>query len=556
MATTGPATAPQSSAGDEIPRLIAALSDPDSGAREKASQQLQSIGAAARPALVKAIRGNNPEQRSRAASVLLKLPWHAPDDPPQVRRSLETYGRMDEEKRKAVVTQELFRRHRAVDVLLRLLIEEPSESVRWQIVSLLARHDDEPFLRKLRALDVSADDPPVLRLVAQAWFYLDKAKSLDLCRRALEADARNPSSDAAQPTEGSSQRQLDFCSEQLIADAIARKQFDEAAQWVRRQIPREPADERYALARLIALHVYFGPLKGLDDDVRTWGTNADAVKQIIEYVAQRNAKPGGQAPTLPQDVLFAAVNLSAEERLIGGAFFLFEHKLYEQAEQETKAAMAMPVAQEQLRLQRDVRASILLGLIYGAQERDELAADALQQAVTGADGSLWRPSDDLWAEIHWRRARASEAKKDKPAADKHVQLLVQYTPTATDNAIEIVNWLKSAGRVKEGRDMFERTYANARAVIDETPGADATPMNDLAWLCARCDERLADAVELAKKAVAAEPENAAFLDTLAEAQFRSGNPEEAVKLESKALEYRPNDEFMQKQLVRFKAGKP
>ena len=52
--------------------------------------------------------------------------------------------------------------------------------------------------------------------------------------------------------------------------------------------------------------------------------------------------------------------------------------------------------------------------------------------------------------------------------------------------------------------------------------------------------------------MAALPENAAYLDTAAEAHFRNGDAKGAVRMETRALELRPNDAFMQEQLARFK----
>jgi tetratricopeptide (TPR) repeat protein len=66
---------------------------------------------------------------------------------------------------------------------------------------------------------------------------------------------------------------------------------------------------------------------------------------------------------------------------------------------------------------------------------------------------------------------------------------------------------------------------------------------------------LEEALDLATKAITLDPENAAYLDTAAEANFRAGNVDEAIRLETKGLEFRPNDKFMREQLERFKAGK-
>jgi len=78
--------------------------------------------------------------------------------------------------------------------------------------------------------------------------------------------------------------------------------------------------------------------------------------------------------------------------------------------------------------------------------------------------------------------------------------------------------------------------------------------NDLAWLCARVDERLDDAVKLAREAVEAQPENAAFLDTLGEAYFRAGKIDEAIATEQRALDLEPDNTFMKQQIERFRAG--
>ena len=50
------------------------------------------------------------------------------------------------------------------------------------------------------------------------------------------------------------------------------------------------------------------------------------------------------------------------------------------------------------------------------------------------------------------------------------------------------------------------------------------------------------------------PDNAAYLDTLAEAHFRLGNAQKAAELEERVLRARPNDPFLQAQLTRFRAA--
>jgi hypothetical protein len=80
------------------------------------------------------------------------------------------------------------------------------------------------------------------------------------------------------------------------------------------------------------------------------------------------------------------------------------------------------------------------------------------------------------------------------------------------------------------------------------------PKNNLAWLCARCGERKGEALRLAEEATRAMPDNAAFVDTLAEAHFLFRHYDEAVRLEAKVVGARPRDRFLKEQLKRFQAA--
>jgi tetratricopeptide (TPR) repeat protein len=537
----------------DVGTLIQSLSNRDSNIRDRASGALVAQGQAVRPALLKIIRNGDPEQRSRAAQILLKLPWTSPSDPPEVEKYMSAYGDLDEEARKALV-RELYEKLDASATLMRLLMEEPSDDVRWIIVSLLARNDDDLAMRKLREMDLSADDPPVLRLAGQAWIYHDREKSLNLLRRAIEVEAKHPTSDGVVLPNGRIEPQLDFAYDRLVDDAINNKRFDEAASWLRQEIPREVGvgASREALPRLVMLHAYFGPIKGVEDDLRNWGVNDASVRQVLAHVKVAVTGPATRAG-FPKEALFAAVGLSVEERL-SAASFLLQHSFLDAAEIELVSITAMKVEPAELRDQKEVKTQLIAWMLYGARNNDEKAADALQQAmVLMTRWNLripWRREDDLWGEIYWRRARAAKAKGDMALVKTNVANLLRYSLTSADTTIEIVNWLRDSGMTEEAHKVFENVYAQTRAKLDSS-GKDPVLMNDLAWLCARCGERLDEAVKLSDQAVKARPMSAAFLDTAGEAYFRAGNRERAVELESKALQFRPLDDFMKSQLKRF-----
>ena len=62
----------------------------------------------------------------------------------------------------------------------------------------------------------------------------------------------------------------------------------------------------------------------------------------------------------------------------------------------------------------------------------------------------------------------------------------------------------------------------------------------------------ANALELARKAVTADPTNAAFVDTLAEALLLNGKEQEALDTERKAVALAPENLELQGRLARFR----
>ena len=86
------------------------------------------------------------------------------------------------------------------------------------------------------------------------------------------------------------------------------------------------------------------------------------------------------------------------------------------------------------------------------------------------------------------------------------------------------------------------------------PDADASTLNGLAWICATNNVHLDEALKAAERAVQLEPKNTGILDTLAEVHYRSGNAAKAIEVESQALSYAPEDQYLKDQINRFKSG--
>jgi tetratricopeptide (TPR) repeat protein len=165
-------------------------------------------------------------------------------------------------------------------------------------------------------------------------------------------------------------------------------------------------------------------------------------------------------------------------------------------------------------------------------------------------------SDDpaIWNEINWHALRAARTKGDKDAMNRWLRTFTSATPIRNpDIANDVVPLLRAAGRNGEA----DQVYAKVREGLEEEAAkltGHPMPKNNLAWLSARCGERKDEALRLALEATQAMPDNAAFVDTLAEAHFQLGHYRQAVELETRVVAARPNDRFLRDQLKRFEAA--
>jgi tetratricopeptide (TPR) repeat protein len=111
------------------------------------------------------------------------------------------------------------------------------------------------------------------------------------------------------------------------------------------------------------------------------------------------------------------------------------------------------------------------------------------------------------------------------------------------------------------RDMKARAdelYGEAMRQQDEVLAKypDATNHhNNAAWLAVNCDRNLDKALAHARRAVELRPKNAAYIDTLAEVQFRRGEFDAAIKTMQRCVELEPRQPRHREQLERFEAGK-
>ena len=153
--------------------------------------------------------------------------------------------------------------------------------------------------------------------------------------------------------------------------------------------------------------------------------------------------------------------------------------------------------------------------------------------------------------------QAKSAIENGQANEAAAQIATLQEINSSDSSMleDIYQLLVDAGKQTEADALFATTYATCKSVADQFPGR-AQHHNNLAWLLSRCAKKLDDALLHANRAVDSEPENGAFLDTLAEVHFQLGDREKAVKISEKAVAILNEDAQVQRQLERFRNGKP
>ena len=106
------------------------------------------------------------------------------------------------------------------------------------------------------------------------------------------------------------------------------------------------------------------------------------------------------------------------------------------------------------------------------------------------------------------------------------------------------------GLIKEHDEWFRISWGRMTVVLERFPNSDNT-CNTAAWLASRARRNLDQAEAYEKHALALNPEQSAYLDTMAEIQFAKGNREKAVEWSTLAINFLPGDSMLRRQHERF-----
>ncbi|KAB2642593.1 MAG: hypothetical protein DVB26_02070 [Verrucomicrobia bacterium] len=110
--------------------------------------------------------------------------------------------------------------------------------------------------------------------------------------------------------------------------------------------------------------------------------------------------------------------------------------------------------------------------------------------------------------------------------------------------------LRQAGLIQQHDAWFELTWKPLQAVIQHYPLSHNT-RNTAAWLAARALRHLDEAEAHLHQALASHPNQAAYLDTMAELQFARCNRQQAIEWSDKSINAMPADEDVRRQNERF-----
>jgi tetratricopeptide (TPR) repeat protein len=169
--------------------------------------------------------------------------------------------------------------------------------------------------------------------------------------------------------------------------------------------------------------------------------------------------------------------------------------------------------------------------------------DFVQAADLAAQAQAQHPGDLRFARL---RARAVFENGDSARALNILEPTASAYPTDVATQLALADLYNDAGRDDEAEQTLRRYLA--------TTPADAQAMNHLGYLLADRGRALDEAIRLVERALAAEPGNPSYLDSLGWAHFRRGDFSEAERYLVPAAEQLPGNSVVQDHLGDVLAG--
>lgn len=558
-----------------IDQLILHLGDRDPRVRDKAAEELKGLGQHAGAALSAATRSDDPEIASRAAAILKQTrTWFASGDSAEVRRILREYGAQSPQERAQTVQKLIALPNDAgIPAVLRLLEKETDTELRWSIVSMLAmpwryaeegwgghlREDPRRHQAAVRKLNTDRDDPPVLCLVAAAWADTDKEKAAQLYQRAINAADLHSTLDRGE---------LEYAFSFLLPELMQQRRYSEAADLLRKETsrPNQPtiAGVPEPVVRLFMLHARHGPLDGYAADRRRfiqYQLHAPMLYARSMLLTRQGHWIAGQL--LDRFALYATGDFEPSTRLqMARLLFLNgncgaairELEIYTDREKDTPDNVLTMGQAYMMLSQANARATNYAAAGRALEKALDILKDAELIYVLGDEVKRGGEALKLHqADVHGYFLQDAIDRDDQAEIARRIQALQDLPMENSEFVQEAINWLQNNNRREEADWHFENIEKRLLAAVVKEP----TPnnKNTLAWFRARSHRKLDEALKLAREAVEGDPNNPAYIDTLAEVHHQLGRSDEAVQIERLALKLDPAAPELEYQMRRFLRGR-
>ena len=189
---------------------------------------------------------------------------------------------------------------------------------------------------------------------------------------------------------------------------------------------------------------------------------------------------------------------------------------------------------EDVELSANLNRALLTSLISTRRSRGYPAATY---------ASLASKERTQWAVLAARRG-------DLAAFERHAAVAESALPLGITLVEDSYHELVATGNQATAEKWFKRYEQRLLEHLARWP-KDASSHNNLAWMYARCNLKLEEALEHSQTAVELSPHSAVLLDTLAEVQFRLNQYSAAVNSMQRCIQLDPRDPHLRKQLERF-----
>jgi len=253
-----------------------------------------------------------------------------------------------------------------------------------------------------------------------------------------------------------------------------------------------------------------------------------------------NERPSQAVIVLPVAVVALAMATTAQHYVTSREVvrLLQQGERFRSAHQDAKAMERFEAAAR--RLPRDERPHEMMGALYLGEQQFDNAIQEYSEAVRLSPGM---PETQIELGVAYRM------KGDLGKAQQTFESALGKNPTTAQGQRLLADLYAE-------QKLFAEAVQHYKQALQIGPQS-AESHNNLAWLYATCeDSKWRDppaALEHARRAVElTQWKEPGFIDTLAEANYASGSYQEAVRIQSRALQLDPQDPELQEHMARYR----